>query len=90
MFLREIFYRGNQKIIKDIFIDELTIISIILFNGVVTFLKTLFFPTGLFSIEIIIFLCDLYAIFLIGHRICMGVFERVYNSYKKIQKMQIH
>ena len=48
-----------------------------------------FFPTEDFTIEIIIFLGNICAIFLMAHLVFRVIFERIYDSYRDIKKIKL-
>ena len=89
MYLWEIIDKRSQKTLKDVFNKALIIILIICFDGLIAFLKTFFFPTGDPTIEIIILLGNICAIFLMVHLVLMVIFERINDSYKDIKKMRL-
>jgi len=89
MVLWEIIDQRSLLTIKDVINKALIIILIICIDGIIRLLDTLLFPSGNFTVEIIIVLGDICAIFLMGHLILMVIVERIYNSYIEIKKLRI-
>jgi hypothetical protein len=84
MFLRGIIDTRNQKIIREIFNKGLIISLIICIDGFIEFLRLVFFPSGDFSLEIIIALGKLCAVFLMAHLVLILIFERIQELRKII------
>ena len=88
MILWEIIDKLIQNEIKWHFKNALDVILIIIFDGIYAVLKAFFFPSGNLTIEIIIILGNIHAIFRMGHFVIMDILEMVYESNNEIKKLK--
>jgi len=66
MFRWEILNKRDQKIIREMLSTELIIMSLIIFEIVISSIRALFFPSGNFTIDIIVGLDNCYSIYLMA------------------------
>jgi hypothetical protein len=86
MFLRGIIDKRIQKIIRDILNKSIVIIFLIFIDVIINFLRTFFFPSGNFTIDIIIFLDHFCAIVLMTQLVLMVIIESIGDIRKLIKK----
>lgn len=84
MFLRKIIDKRIQILIREILSKALLISVIICIDGFIEFLKYLLFPSGDFSLEIIIFLGKICAVFLMAQLVFVVILERIQEIKKLI------
>lgn len=84
MILRKIIDKRIQITIRETISEALLIILIICIDGFIEFLKYFFFPSGDFSIEIIIALGKVCAIFLMAQLVFIIIFEKIQDMKKLI------
>jgi|GEM_PF-5919300 len=89
MFLRKIIDIRFQKIIKEIFNKSIVIIFFILTEVIISYLRNFFFPSGNFTIDVIIFLNHFCAVVLMAQLVFVVIIGTMGDLRKVIKKRKL-